>query len=197
MGILLVGIRFCLNNFSAFLPPLKPSISGDTYVVDDFSHEFEYTIYSKDVNDDDIYYFVDWDDGTNSGWIGPYPSGEGVVLNHTWNSYGGYWIRVQAEDSNGQLSRVKTIPLVFLNDRKVILGFDGLLLNPFMDGGQSMLFHSFYYGLHQLLNDDEYSGVNEGFLFDDGVNTIDHGGVDTIFDSASIISTNSIIEWKS
>lgn len=189
-------VRFCLNNFSE-LPPLKPSISGDTYFVGDLSHEFEYTIYSKDVNDDDIYYFVDWDDGTNSGWIGPYPSGKEVVLNHTWNSYGGYWIRVKAKDSNGQLSCVKTIPLVFLNDRKVILGFDGLLLNPFMDGEQSMLFHSFYYGLHQLLNDDEYSGVNEGFLFDDGVNTIDHGGVDTIYDSASNISTDYIIDDKS
>ncbi len=37
----------------------------------------------------------------------------------------------------------------------------------------------------------------EGFLFDDGVNTIDHGGVDTIYDSASNISTDYIIDDKS
>jgi len=110
-------IRFCLNNFSE-LPPLKPSISGETYFVGDINHEFEYSIYSKDINGDVIYYFVDWGDGTDSGWIGPYESGEEVIVNHVWGVHGTHKIQVQAKDVNNQMSRIKELQLTFLRKNR-------------------------------------------------------------------------------
>ena len=46
---------------------------------------------------DDIY---EWQDDTNSSWIGPYPSGETVTANHTWTAQGIYTIKAKAKDIN-------------------------------------------------------------------------------------------------
>ena len=42
----------------------------------------------------------DWDDGTNSGWIGPYESGQTATASHIWTSIGSYSVKVKAKDSN-------------------------------------------------------------------------------------------------
>ena len=41
---------------------------------------------------------MDWGDGENSGWDGPYPSGETVTLSHTWTSPGTYLVKAKAKD---------------------------------------------------------------------------------------------------
>ncbi|MCD6108537.1 MAG: hypothetical protein J7J89_03585, partial [Thermoplasmata archaeon] len=43
----------------------------------------------------------DWGDGTNSGWLGPYNSGETVEASHSWSEKGEYSIKVKAKDING------------------------------------------------------------------------------------------------
>ncbi len=40
----------------------------------------------------------DWGDDTDSGWIGPYDSGEIVNSSHIWTRRGKYDIRVKAKD---------------------------------------------------------------------------------------------------
>ena len=45
-----------------------------------------------------MYLWIDWDDGTDTGWIGPYPSDEEVTVNHTWTEKGTYIIKAKAED---------------------------------------------------------------------------------------------------
>jgi hypothetical protein len=37
-------------------------------------------------------------DGNNTDWIGPYASGENVIINHTWAEKGTYTINVKAKD---------------------------------------------------------------------------------------------------
>jgi len=74
--------------------PAKPS---------DFKHikanySYGYTTYSLDIDGEKIYYFWDWDDESNSSWIGPYNSGEQITTSHTWNEKGSYTIRVKAKD---------------------------------------------------------------------------------------------------
>jgi hypothetical protein len=64
----------------------------------------EYRIVTTDYQDDDVEYYIDWDDETNSGWIGFYPSGENITVNHTWNNRGTYDIRVKARDIHGHES---------------------------------------------------------------------------------------------
>jgi len=51
-----------------------------------------------DPESQDVRYFIDWGDGSNSGWIGPYPSGQETLINHTWTQIGAYAITAKAKD---------------------------------------------------------------------------------------------------
>jgi len=60
--------------------------------------EYTYTSSTTDPDDDDVFYLFDWDDGTDSGWLGPYDSGDTVTASHTWTEKGDYQIKVKAKD---------------------------------------------------------------------------------------------------
>lgn len=51
-----------------------------------------------DPEGDSIYYLFDWEDGTDSGWLGPYKYGEYVVASHFWSNNGKYGVKVKAKD---------------------------------------------------------------------------------------------------
>jgi hypothetical protein len=77
--------------------------------------EYEFTASTTDPEGDDIYYWFDWDDGTNSGWLGPYPSSVMVTASHIWTAAGDYDITVKAKDELGygsSISPAHTITLV-------------------------------------------------------------------------------------
>lgn len=61
--------------------------------------EYDYTFASTDPEEHAVMYWVNWGDGTNSGWIGPYDSGEQVTQSHQWSKKGSYTIQVKARDS--------------------------------------------------------------------------------------------------
>ena len=64
-------------------PPATPqALTGPNSIVYKENYIYETTVFDPD--GDDVYVLVDWDDGTNPGWIGPYQSGEEVELDHTW-----------------------------------------------------------------------------------------------------------------
>ena len=73
--------------------------------------EYTYTATSTDPEGDQIYYYFDWGDGTNTGWIGPYNSGETASAKHTWTEKGNYVIRVKAKDSHGAESDWEELPV--------------------------------------------------------------------------------------
>ncbi len=60
--------------------------------------EYTYSTTTTDPEGHRIKYWFDWDDGTNSGWIGPFDSGTNSEASHTWNEKGDYNIRVKAKD---------------------------------------------------------------------------------------------------
>jgi hypothetical protein len=79
-------------------PPYPPSINGPT---DGRSwEEYEFTFTTTDPDNDDVYYYVDWGDDTNSGWMGPYQSGEEATIKNKWTSAGQYGIKARARDTN-------------------------------------------------------------------------------------------------
>jgi SagB-type dehydrogenase family enzyme len=79
-------------------PPLAPILTGPSNGQRGIL--YNYTMVTTDPDGDDVYYFIDWGDGTNSGWVGPFPSGMMVTLNHTWSQPGTYTIRVKARDTH-------------------------------------------------------------------------------------------------
>ena len=63
-------------------------------------NSYTYSSSTTDNENDQIYYLFDWSDGTNSGWIGPYLSGEECCATKTWNNRGSYAVKVKAKDVN-------------------------------------------------------------------------------------------------
>lgn len=76
---------------------------------------YEYSTSSIDPDDDQIYYWFTWGDGTTSGWIGPYDSGVYVSLSHSWSKSGSYGVRVKTKDAlnatSGDWSPVLTVKI--------------------------------------------------------------------------------------
>jgi len=77
-------------------PPDKPTVDGQTNGK--ASEYYEYTFTAIDPEENNVYYYAEWGDDTNSGWIGSYDSGEQETLNHCWDGKGTYLIRVKAKD---------------------------------------------------------------------------------------------------
>ncbi len=74
--------------------PTKPSgkTNGET------GTSYSYSSSTTDPEGNQIYYMFDWDDGTNSGWIGPFDPGQPASESHIWNAQGSYQIKVKAKD---------------------------------------------------------------------------------------------------
>ena len=77
-------------------PPATPSIQGQTKGKPGVA--YSYTVVAQDPEADEVLYFVDWGDTTNSSWVGPYSSDENVTLSHTFTKKGTYTIKVKARD---------------------------------------------------------------------------------------------------
>ncbi|KYK30568.1 MAG: hypothetical protein AYK22_03610 [Thermoplasmatales archaeon SG8-52-3] len=80
-------------------PPDKPAIpsgppSGKILV------KLTYSSSANDPENEQIYYLFDWGDGSNSGWVGPYNSGQTGSASHIWTSQGTYQVKVKAKDIN-------------------------------------------------------------------------------------------------
>jgi hypothetical protein len=105
---------FCsgdLNN-----KPNKPSIDGTTYGK--LGESYTYVFNGSDPDGDLISYFVEWGDGVNTGWVGPYESGESIELSHTWTFQPtSYSIRVKIKDEHGVESDFTYLKVFMLKNR--------------------------------------------------------------------------------
>lgn len=88
-------------------PPNRPSISGPNNGKS--GESYSYVISATDPDGDDLSYFIDWGDGSNSGWMGPNPSGDEITVTHTWSFSGTYTIKVKAKDTDGSESNWATL----------------------------------------------------------------------------------------
>jgi len=79
-------------------PPNVPTITGPTNGNTGQSYEYSFT--ATDPDGDDIYYYIDWGDGIEDGWLGSYTSGTTITKSHTWSSEGSYTIQAKAKDIN-------------------------------------------------------------------------------------------------
>ncbi len=84
-------------------PPEKPT-QANGRLKGKVGVEYNYSTSTTDPNTENIYYFFDWGDGTNSGWFGPHLSGEIVEASHIWSEQDNYEIKTIAQDINGTKS---------------------------------------------------------------------------------------------
>ena len=59
----------------------------------------EYSFAITDPEGDNVYYCIDWGDGTPEVCIGPYESGVETTSTHTWSERGMYIIQAKAKDT--------------------------------------------------------------------------------------------------
>ena len=77
--------------------PNAPTITGPAKGKIKVAIAYNFTTTDPDSNN--VSYYIDWGDETNSGWIGPYTSGEEITQSHTWTKKGDYTIKAKAKDS--------------------------------------------------------------------------------------------------
>jgi hypothetical protein len=100
-----------LNNTS----PGKPDIDGPGELEP--GTEYPYYFYSNDPDDDNIFYYVFWGDGTTTYWVGPYASGEKIYKSHKWSEEGTYIIKAKARDEHGNESDLTEFEIEISNPR--------------------------------------------------------------------------------
>jgi hypothetical protein len=116
------GIDLVTIGEGANLAPIKPDKpQGPSLGVP----ETEYTFISKstDPEGDQIFYKFSWGDGTDSGWLGPYASGEEIFDTHQWTSKGNYEVKVKAKDEHEKES-------TWSNPLSVTMPRDRVLIKP-------------------------------------------------------------------
>ena len=98
-------------------PPNKPSINGPTKGKPGIVYNYIFVTTDID-NDEFVYYYIDWDDNTNSGWIGPYTPGQEVTMSHSWNEKDTYTIKCKAKDNYGAESDWETLSVTIPKTRR-------------------------------------------------------------------------------
>ena len=111
-------------------PPTPPIITGP--INGKKGQYYPYTFVSTDPEGNNVSYYVDWGDDTNTGWIGPYASGIEIVVNHTCDKRGTYTIKAKTRDIYGNESDWATLTVTMpCSYTKPIPQFLGLLFQRF------------------------------------------------------------------
>ncbi len=103
-------------------PPDEPTIKGPRKGKNET--EYDYTFSAIDPDGDDLYYYIYWGDMEPLElWIGPYSSGDKIILNHTWVEEGNYTIKVKAKDCYGFKSDWATRDIKMPKNKQFIFNF--------------------------------------------------------------------------
>jgi len=101
------------NNQELFnSPPEIPTIDGPT--SGEFGEEYIYEISATDPDDNEIFFYIDWGNGTIET-KGPYDSGRIVKVKHIWDQRGTYTIKVQSRDTYDEKSEWATLEVAMPN----------------------------------------------------------------------------------
>jgi len=128
-------------------PPVFRWYSGPTTVKINEDNEFSWC--GEDSDGDDIYYYIDWGDGSDTSWFGPYESGREVAKSHSWSSIGTYTFRLRAKDAIGLHSEWKTLEIEVIKKSKsnilLKMGTTPEFINPYLTPISFFQHLSFYH----------------------------------------------------
>ena len=117
-------------------PPTPPEINGPS--VGKVGVSYNWTFLSFDPDGDNITYYINWGDGCCGGdFYGPYPSGQQIKINHTYQQKNTYLITAYAIDPTGDKSPNSIFEVSIPRDR---LGIFSLLARLFVRLSNSISF---------------------------------------------------------
>jgi outer membrane protein assembly factor BamB len=97
--IFVADITGAIFAYGAPRDPANPTIDGPANGK--IKKMVNYTFSTTDPNGKDVYYYVNWGDGQSENWVGPYGSGDPVVIGHVWSKKGTYSIQAKAKNIHG------------------------------------------------------------------------------------------------
>jgi hypothetical protein len=114
-------------------PPDKPDIYGP--IRGRPGIEYHYSFKTIDPEDDNVSYFIEWGDGTNTGWTDYYPSDTMITFSHIWDEIDRYPLRCKAKDIHGDESDWSTFPIEIPRNKLIYLNLLGRLFEklPYME----------------------------------------------------------------
>jgi hypothetical protein len=77
-------------------PPATPTLTGPTIGL--INQQYTFTAITTEPDGENVYYYFDWGDGTNSGWLGPHPPNTQIATEKAWDTSGSFAVRVKARD---------------------------------------------------------------------------------------------------
>jgi hypothetical protein len=104
-------------------PPNSPTIYCDGEILNIFvfikpNVEYELDFVASDLDRDDIYYFIDWGDGTSTEWLGPFETSQHILVKHTWSSNLKFGtIKAKVKDTKGAESGVTSLYFLTIKSR--------------------------------------------------------------------------------
>ena len=122
-------------------PPAVPSIQGPTEGTQGVSYTYMFS--SVDPDGDEVYYCVNWSDGTGEVCTGPFPSGQQVSASHAWAEPGVYQVHVKARDTHNAESNVATYEVIIAEAPSMSIAVAGGfgLKATLTNNGQTALTH--------------------------------------------------------
>ncbi len=83
-------------------PPDEPHIAGPTRGKPGEKYTFYFLTF--DPEGDNVSYYIEWEDGTSTGWTLYVQSGVDIGFSHIWNQIDDYRVRCKAKDIHGNES---------------------------------------------------------------------------------------------
>ena len=110
--------------------PNAPTIDGPTSAKK--GKEYNYTFVAMDFDRDEVYYYIDWGDGSPyEEWIGPYTSGDKVNISHSFKEKGTYTIKAKVKDTSDSEGEWGNLEVNVLRAKTAHYSFIKLLLEKF------------------------------------------------------------------
>jgi rhodanese-related sulfurtransferase len=109
--------------------PNSPNINGPTTVK--VNTPTDYTLSTTDLENDVVYYWIQWCDDNITEWNGPYASGEEVVFTNTWCHKGTFLIKAKAMDFYGFESGITELKITVPRNKMINLNLLDILFERF------------------------------------------------------------------
>ncbi len=98
------------------MPPNIPKISGPKRGR--VGTEIKYKFSAVDPESEELYYWIEWGDGTSIEWFGPYASGNELTKSHNWSEEGDFNIRCKCKDPSGNESEWGTLEVTIPKNKQ-------------------------------------------------------------------------------
>lgn len=76
--------------------PANPTLNGPT--IGEKNQPIQFTFSTSDLDNDSVYYYIDWDDGEKTIYENKHDANEQILFTHTWTSPGIYTVKAKTRD---------------------------------------------------------------------------------------------------